>query len=256
LGSVVTDWVSLEGTARTPIRPGDITTELVDTFLPLSPDLDALATSRRMELETKAKVNAKVWNGHRFALIGFNRTRQRPDDEEAPAVHLQFAKTDYATFQAIRNQLDVAGLVRSDLGIPTTIRQKYFSRFDPDHPPRFLCHSLGINFAVVTADGKIAFVRRAAQTQLGHAYSIPMNEGMQYPADLDIAGRPSPLLTTVRGLWEELGIDCNELNIDANEAVVYFNFGVVASISEYALLGRVRLAIGSEELVDRHRFLA
>lgn len=246
-GNVTTSWVSLHGIGEVPMRADRLTADLIDEFAPLPSDLAAIRDRRREELEQKAReTRGEVWNGQRFSLVSVIPTRY--DLTEEPGLEFEFKKTDYAAFLGLTLACDEPGLLTDEAGQPTTIREKYFSHFDPEKPNPVLTHSFGVNLCAITNDSKILFTQRNAHvTNKRQCYHISMNEGMQYPTDIDERGRPSFLLTAIRGLWEELGIEPAKLR-DPAKAIEFLNFGALSTENEYALLGRVRLPMKSAEV--------
>jgi hypothetical protein len=246
-GNITTEWVSLHGTGELPLLLKHIRTYFVEEYVTLPRDLEVLRDRRRKELAKKVSdTESDIWNGERFALTSFNPTRYGRTEEIG--LNFEFKLTDYAAFFAITLKADQLGLVNDDAGNPTTIREKYFPYFDLEKPNPYLTHSFGINLVVITKDHKVILTQRNAfVANKKKFYSIPMNEGMQHPSDLDELGRPSFLKTATRGLWEELGIDPQIVNKEVRN-IEFLNFGALARANEYALLGRVKLPIDSREL--------
>lgn len=250
--NIITEWVSLHGTGEIPLLHKHLRTEFIKEYVSLPKDLEALRNHCREELEQKKKdVQSDVWNGKRFALVKYGPTRY--GTKEKAGLCFAFKLTDYASFIAITSKADEVGQVKDEAGVPTTIRNKYFPYFDLDTPNPYLTHSFGINLVVITKDRKIIFTQRnALVAKKSKYYSIPMNEGMQYPMDLNKDGQPSFLDASKRGLQEELGVEPEILGTDA-KAIEFLNFGALAKANEYALLGRVKLPIGSLDLENRYQ---
>jgi transcriptional regulator with XRE-family HTH domain len=238
-----TQWVSLYGSSDDLIAPQDLSTELIPEYVVLPSDLHELREQSRRELDLLSrKKQSSVWNGKRFALISFERTSY--GDEERIGLRCKFKLTDYAAFRSITMKPDVEGLVRDDAGRPTTIREKYFPAFDPVRPNPHLTHSFGISLAVISKDEKIVFVKRSGHlANKTGMYSIAMNEGMQYPRDME-AGQPSFVKAAMKGLFEELGFEP-----ESALPLVFFNFGALARDNEYGLLGQVKLPVAFSTLV-------
>ena len=99
---------------------------------------------------------------------------------------------------------------------------------------------------VITAkDQKIILVQRnAIVARSKNKFHVSVKEGMQYPLDIDEHGRPSFIKTAKRGLLEELGLDLDGMGVPPNK-IEFLNFGVLADISEYALLGCIRLPLSA-----------
>lgn len=75
-----------------------------------------------------------------------------------------------------------------------------------------LANILAADVTLVTADGFAPiFQRSTAMALAGDCWQTSCGETMEIPADLDADGRPSPFKTAERGLHEELGIGCDEL---------------------------------------------
>jgi hypothetical protein len=254
-GSVTTDWVSLHGTGELPLQPRYLRADLIEEYVTLPRDLDALRGEARKTLEERAKnVRADVWNAERFSLVRLSPTRY--GRTEQMGVIFEFKLTDYAAFLAITLKADEHGLVKDEAGNPTTIREKYFPRFDPERPNPYLTHSFGINLAVITQDQKIILTQRNAfVTNQRNCYHIPVNEGMQFPQDMDEYARPSFTRTAIRGLWEELGIDCEALGV-RTKGIEFLSFGALAKANQYALLGRVKLPLSAREVEQAYYMLA
>lgn len=235
-GLVRTHWVSLHGTGDDPLVSRLLRTELINEQVRLPGDLERIRDKRRDELKKLEERNqSRVWNGKRFSLIQHGPTRS--SDDEVVGVCFGFRLTDYAAFDSITKQMDKPGLVCDDAKKPTTIRDKWFSEFDPDIPNEYCTHSFGINLSVITSDRQIAFVQRSKNVaNKPGQFHIAMNEGMKHPDDLDGDGRPSFLKTAQRGLREELGL--NESTYSP-EDIQFTNFGALAFENEYGILGHV-----------------
>ncbi len=62
-GNTLTDWVSLYGTGEVAINSRYLRTELIDEYVSLPVDLNALRAKARRELTMKEKnIKADVWN--------------------------------------------------------------------------------------------------------------------------------------------------------------------------------------------------
>ena len=145
-------------------------------------------------------------------------------------------------------------LVIDPAGNPTTIRNKYYTKFDPEVPNKYLSHSFGINLSVISGKDKvITFVQRNAKVAVGKKwFSITMNEGMQYPNDIDENNKPSFIKTAVRGLIEEVGLDIFQIGLKY-EDIEFLNFGARFDTNEYAILGSVKVPLTFREI--EHAFI-
>lgn len=149
------------------------------------------------------------------------------DLEATVTYELQTAPTTYYRFAATSNMLDsnVSNVVTE---VDTTLRE-HWRRFAPrgledvDQLPAPA--KLGVAVVVVTDDGVMAVARRARQWQVGSAIAGEAPPGQQAsgraavhfvaegmtPADRSRAnGRPDPMATAVRGMWEEFNIPPND----------------------------------------------
>jgi hypothetical protein len=254
-GNIVTDYVSLYGTGELPLNFRHLRADFVDEFVRLPKDLDRLRIAKRKELQEKARLQkSNLWNGERFALISYYPTRYGITEE--PGISFTFKLTDYAAFLGITLRLDDSGLIQDNAGNLTTIREKYFPNFDVEQPNQYVTHSFGLNLSVITKDNKMLFCQRNAfVAHKKRIYTVPMNEGMQYPQDIDDFGKPSFLKTVYRGLIEELGVNLNDLGY-SKYTLDMLNFGMLASDNEYSLLGRVKLPLITEEVEEMYYFSA
>ncbi|NTU75565.1 MAG: hypothetical protein HGA86_05535, partial [Anaerolineaceae bacterium] len=77
--------------------------------------------------------------------------------------------------------------------------KKYFPNFYIDRPNLYVTHSFGIDLVVITKkDNKVILVKRnnlVARSK--NKFTVSVQEGMQYPLDLDEHGRPSFTKTAV-----------------------------------------------------------
>lgn len=227
--------------------PRHLRADLMEEYIELPDDLDALRNDARDKLRQRSEeFRANVWNGERFALVRYRPARY--GKMEALGVNFEFRLTDYSAFLALNGRLDEPALVCAG-GDEMTIRRKYFSEGpDPEHPSPYLSNSFGIHIEVVTADKKVMLTRRSSLVAHNpDFFGTAMNEGMQYPQDMDAQGRPSFLRTAVRGMWEEVGlrVDEGDFNFDSIE---FLNFGVVKRSNGYALLGRSSVQLNSSEV--------
>lgn len=240
LGGVSIDWVPLAGSGEEPLVTDKLVARLDPRFVDLPPELQDLADRKRDELEGLQRAgDESIWNGKRFSLQAFQPTRDAAEEREG--VRFDFRLTDYATYLAITAHMHSEG-VRGRSGKVRTIAQQYY-RFDPAVPVTAVTHSFGVTLAVVTKDisPKLIVLRRGGKVARSkHKFHASVGEGMQYPMDLREDGHPSFLKTVSRGLDEELGIPVCELG-DPRRYVQFLNFGVLESISEYGLIGRVLL---------------
>ena len=190
------------------------------------------------------------WNNKRYALVGFRPTHYGISEESG--LHCSFVLTDYASFLAINQQLDVPGLVSDAAGQGVTIREKYFPRFDTEKPNVYTTHSFGIDLCVITKDQKMILVQRSEHVAVGKGlFSIPVDEGMLFPQDLDLAGQPSFLKAAKRGLLEEVGLDTEALGI-SDRRFEFLNFGAVATTNEYTILGVVHLPLDTDQVEEHY----
>jgi len=98
-GQAVTDWAPLEGGGDIPIRHAFLTTALEQRFVELPEDLRTLRERKLAEFKERTGVEGRtVWNGERYSLTQFHRTRNDVDEETG--LHFKFVMTDYAMFQA------------------------------------------------------------------------------------------------------------------------------------------------------------
>jgi len=250
-GNVITDWVALHGTGDLPLNSQHLRADLSEEFIYLPPELNAIREEVKREMEEKElNVNSDIWNGQRFSLVKFYPTRYGIHEEFG--LNFEFKLTDYAAYIGITRKADQIGLIKDSANNPTTIREKYFPRFDPNIPNPFLTHSFGINLLVITKDHKVLIVQRSPYVaERKMFYSISVNESMQYPQDIDETGKPSFVKTAIRGLWEELGIEFVALDLNI-KSIEFLNFGAVAHANEYAILGRIKLPVSALEVEETH----
>lgn len=254
VGGVRTAWYSLHGTGESPLR--HLTTEFVEEWIELPQDLAAISEATRKELEDRARQGkSDVWNGRRYALIKYTPTRYGETEEEG--VHFEFKLTDYAAHYGICLRMDVPGLVMDSTGKRCTIREKYFQELDPLTPNAYLTHAFGVNLLVMSRDNCSIFLQRGPHvTAFANAYHISVNEGMQYPTDLDNRGKPSFYKTATRGLREELGIDLEELGVTATHVIEFLNFGVVGHRNLYGILGWATLPLTAKQIQQSYYWRA
>lgn len=246
-GNILTEQVSLYGNGLLPLNSRYLRTSLIEEYVTLPKDLDDLRSRARVELETKKKKGeSDVWNGTFFSLVNFYPTRYGILEEMG--LNFEFKLSDYAAFSSITSKADQPELVKDAAGNPTTIREKYFPYFDPKKPNPYLTHTFVIELAVITRDDKIILVQRGDYVSVEkNAYTIAVNEAMQFPQDIDESGKPSFLRTALRGLDEELGISSENLG-GKSPKIEFLNFKVLTDISDYGLSGMIKLPINAQEV--------
>ena len=254
-GNTITGWISLYGTGEHAIENSLLRAELDEQPIELPSDLRRLRDYTKATLQKKvSEGHSNIWNAQRFSLREFEPTRL--GSIERLGLWFRFQLTDYAAYYAITSQLDKP-VVFDMAGNLCTIRDKYFPMFDVERPNPYITHSFSIDLVVVTKqDNKVILVKRnnlVARSK--NKFTVSVQEGMQYPLDLDEHGRPSFVKTAVRGLWEELGIDLDRINVTSSK-IEFLNFGVLANISEYALLGCIKLPIRAYDVEQAYYDLA
>jgi len=253
-GNTKFNWISLLGTGEYLILHKYMKNDLIPEYISLPKDLDEIRKIERNRLEKLEKIsNGEIWNGVRYSLTDWEIHHHDKVTEQL-GLKCKFLLTDYAAFHSLNSNLDVKNLVNDPAGNPTTIRDKYYSTFNPEVPNKYLCHSFGINLSVLSGvDNFITFVQRNAKVAKGKKwFSIAMNEGMQYPNDLDENNKPSFVKTAIRGLIEELGINISQVGLNEKD-IEFLNFGARFDENEYAILGCIKLPLTFREI--EHAFI-
>ena len=207
LGPLQTGLYVIEGDGEQVIdeQSIDIIIDSADVHVP--PEvLEWKEEIRRREHQKRARGEDFLWNGKRYAVVGFSS--YRVGIEEAPAVTFTFQSSDYFTFAASQ-QLD--RVMRDG----TTLRKRHLEGNDVLSVPPFMSSSFGINVAVATADGLILFSKRSGRVGTGqHMWNSSANEALS--RSLDSQGRSAPDLYDVarRGLEEELALNRSEYRLE------------------------------------------
>lgn len=193
---------------------------------------DAVAEKIRLKA-AELEAAERAWNARKFALRKVNVSRLGGVKED-PTLSLEFAETDYATFQVIANAWEQ--LVKRDGAGRQPLSAEQLHEVQPG-----LSNSFGVNLTVETANGDIILTKRSGRTQgARNLRHISVNEGMSLD-DVDLkTGIPDPYLTAFRGLEEELGLDLKD-NEDNRGKIKFHSLICDVTRYEWALLGHVRL---------------
>ncbi len=190
-------------------------------------ELEQMIEDKRTELNT----TPGAWNAEKFALRKLEVSRV--GSHELPVLKLDFAKTDYASFQVVASEWQkrfTAGLEGGEL------RGEELLDVLPG-----LSNSFGINLTVETADDHIILTTRSAKTSGGkNLRHISVNEGMALPDQDPKTGLPDPYRTALRGIAEELGVDL-EQEPGIHDRITFHSLICDVTRYEWALLGHVNL---------------
>ncbi len=254
LRGMKTGWIRVDGTGYPAYDPQNIQCFYDDKELVLPPEisrrhkLKAKGIEERREKQLHEGGMPTVFNGLRYHLSGFRTPRTGKGEHER--LHLMFGPSDYALFLATNRSLDArVDEYGNDVETGKTLRQRYMRNPDWSRPdPRF-ANSFGVNLAVVTSDQKLVVTRRSANVEnWGKLLHVSMNEGLNREEDSEnyAEGRFTPDLygCAVRGVDEELGIAIDR------EQVRLLSFGVVASASEWCVLGVTHITESFDQVVE------
>jgi hypothetical protein len=237
LGNVRFPWVVA---AFGPFAPGHIRS----TFSPTEPGYpeDVEAAFRRIasDLRDRSAVGEPVpSDSEGFKLMRFNTTARTGERDEI-VLQLHFCPTTY--YRAVATEFRLDQPLDPDGG--PTLRELYAVGIDLREAPIPACAThWGVGLAVISADRRFVFARRAATMteDPGTIYPAVAEGGLRMKDSLP-GGAPDHLGIAARGMHEELGV-----SLDPDE-LTWLSFGANAARGAFGLVGRVELRLTFDEL--------
>lgn len=160
------------------------------------------------------------WNGETVAVDAIQTGRV--GTRENPTLTVVTYPSDHA-----------AATVCSDLWKDQFDADQIVLPLDLDRPIPGMLHAVGLNATLVTDDGQLVLVRRAARAVSGRTgWHTSVNEGMK-DEDRDANNKLDPHQGLVRGVREELGISVDPACISIHTAmfdVRRYQFGLLGHI--------------------------
>jgi hypothetical protein len=232
-GDLTTTWNVIDGDGNLEYAPETIQCHYDQRPLELPPDL-AERKQRTQEQQEERRKNGLpyFWNGERYALETF--LLSRTDTEQNMVLDLWFRPSDYYTFLAAEMSLD-----------DQEVRNLYLRDVDWQKPVPFFSNSLGINIAVISADGYVVISRRAEVVgSRPSEYNISANEALSRLLDRDTDSyAPNMYRCAIRGVTEELGLELNASDI------ALLSFGVDTQYCQWGLLGMANTHFTADEIM-------
>jgi hypothetical protein len=185
---------------------------------------------------SKAK-GFKFFNDYLARLDSFKVT---PDN----LLVLKFSKTDYFTFSALHNVLDVPIVIRKQPSSLRSILNENPFEFEHSMLPNPLAVVISL---ILEPERKIVFIKRSQQNFEGSgllstpiAGSISLNSGDVNTSHFS----PDPIRTTIKETQEEVGLKIKESQI------TFFGLGRNLNTLKPEMIGEIRLKITEKEFKE------
>lgn len=243
----------VEGDGGAVLEPPHVTINVESSPANLRPLVQAERESAQRSITDRqlTAAGATSWNSDALVRLIRYRIIRTPTAEE-PAMNLDVAKSDYATFVATILSLGEDKEITTPAG-QTTLRRE-FRLDEPENedkavmqPIAELSHGLGLVLLAITEDNKALLARRRSTSRARpDERDASVVEGMHIEKDATEPARLSVYQTAVRGCREELGVDV------AHSDVCILGFGVDLRYYQWNFVGLVKLRYTAQEALSRH----